>query len=356
MKLIPYAIEERLERIRENYTFLHISFLISLALFFGLFFGLTYPEYLQTKYVETDCTVVAINTKPNYACGKSCSYCGWADRDDPGCHSQIKKFQKLDPFLCDTDPAQCAQSGTTCNNGYKCCQTICQTCMSCTTDRKGTKTCIPYRCNCYCAVSTHRHRCTINCHQVYTAEIEFSFKLRNNDDASGFYKEYFGKTVENANNFLIKYEIGQVVKCYYDPGSPTNVEIDGDFFTIWKFVILGIFGIFPLLICLMIYTYIAYSFCIHSFSFVLYLTLSTWFGIVIPFGILIPIAYLGYRTDTKALVISTIIISSLGNIPLLIYSTAKWAPKLWQTLRGQYYYNSIPIASEVTDDLIGNEF
>jgi hypothetical protein len=354
-----YAVRERsmreLKRSKETYCCLHICLVISLGLFFGLFFGITYPEYLLTNYVETNCKIVSTTTRPNYSCQKSCSSCSKAPNGSPSCSGQINHFQSLNPVLCLTDPNQCAQSGIQCNNGYKCCARLCSSCTSCS--GTGTsRSCRTYECNCNCIRSTSRNLCTINCHQVYTAVIGFSFKLKDESDATGFYEHFFDTKVDEADEYLKTFPIDDWMICYYNPDNPNTVLIDGDFFTDWKIAILVIFGVIPLFICLLVYTKLFFEYCVSNMKikYLWPITISIWVGFIVPLCILLPIKEVGYRINQTDMIISVIVLIIIGNVPFVIRLSLDYCglvniSDLFKTDKEIPIANAIPIENEQDD-------
>jgi hypothetical protein len=105
------------------------AFIVALSIFFGMFFGLNYPQVVINKYyVGAHCTITNTTINSRYCPSVSCSSCSDAP-GTPSCDS-VSAFQSsLNPQLCATDQSQCAQE-TSCNDGYKCCSECCQICQS----------------------------------------------------------------------------------------------------------------------------------------------------------------------------------------------------------------------------------
>lgn len=104
----------------------------SLPIFFGMFFGLNYPQVVINKYyVGAHCSITNTTIISSYCPSVSCSSCNDAP-GSPSCSSVTKYQSSLDPQKCANDPSQCAR-GTSCNDGYSCCSQCCSTCESCST-------------------------------------------------------------------------------------------------------------------------------------------------------------------------------------------------------------------------------
>lgn len=303
-----------------------ISFFVTLSLFMGLFFGLVYPEYLLTKYIPTECYLVSTDVVARYKCGKSCPGCSQSPPDIPTCDSKIKEFELKDPEKCSskavngTGPEHCAISGSECQNGYECCATVCSTCTSCSSSKYGTS-CRSYVCNCYCARSVSREYCTVDCYQAYSGKLDLLFNKNDGGEQLSSYLKDFDRDIEGAQNFITNYLVSESFTCYYNPNDPSEILIDGDFFTDWKLYLTGFLGILPLFTVLVILTHISFRNIVDrnqmDEDLHFYINWWLWIGIILPLVIALPIRDYGYRVNQNSWSITIAVLLVLGNLPLL---------------------------------------
>ena len=313
---LQYAVRERskreLRRSKETYCCLHIGFIVSLGLFFGLFFGITYPEIKLTDYVETECKIESLYTRTRYLCEKTCSSCSSSENIDPKCSNLINNLQNLNPLMCvvpnnplnPQNNGNCPERDVRCNNDYHCCRRICH---------KVGNTNV-----CTCSSSVSNHLCYINCRVVYTAQIGFSFLENGSSFKDGLYENFFDTDKTGADNFLSGFDVGDYMTCFYDPQNPNTVLINDDYFTDWKIAILIIFGVLPLFICMVVYTKLLYGFTSIKKDYLWPITISTWFGVLVPFFILLPIMTRGYKVNKTDMSIAIGVLVIFGNAPFLV--------------------------------------
>ncbi|KAL6050821.1 hypothetical protein QOT17_019586 [Balamuthia mandrillaris] len=142
-------------------------FIISLACFFGFYFGLVYPEVQDSEdYSKTTCTITDVTIRPYRCC----------DVVDCSC-SECFNFP-----LCGLLQANLTEGA--CCGGPACCRECCSTCTDCSshssTSSGGSSgtTCYTYECNCYCCQSVQRETCRTACGTCneFTVEGEFEAK------------------------------------------------------------------------------------------------------------------------------------------------------------------------------------
>ncbi|KAJ7817363.1 hypothetical protein B0H14DRAFT_2842482 [Mycena olivaceomarginata] len=180
---------------RPMYKCFGLLLAVSLALFFGLFFGLNYPEIVRHGWPLARCKVLSAEIATRYCCETSCSTgsCQSAPGGSPQCSSVTSSID-ISPSACASNSSSCpSQSGSVCDGGYYCCRTCCQTCQSCTSSCSGnpptcTQSCTSYKCNCYCCSST-----------------------------SVSYVQDFSKDVNNADSFLNRHLANSTSFCNYNP-------------------------------------------------------------------------------------------------------------------------------------------
>lgn len=221
--------------------------LIPLSLFFGLFFGLNYPEIRQFDFVPTTCTTLYTAILPRYCCRKDCDGCGAAPTGASRCSAAIQTFENINPTDCGD---ACPVNGSPCNNGYKCCATVCSTCRTCTTSSDHVTKCTSHVCNCHCVSSVSNQQCTVTCDQCYTSSIYLTYRGNTGEDRTYTHQTDFSTNRQGAENMNEKYHNGTSYACYYDPNNVDKLTLDAPSYTPWKWAITTLFGILPLLIIL----------------------------------------------------------------------------------------------------------
>ncbi|KAF8177280.1 hypothetical protein K438DRAFT_1500899, partial [Mycena galopus ATCC 62051] len=229
---------------------------VSLALFFGLFFGLNYPEIVRHGWPLTRCTILGSDLATRYCCTTSCpsSTCPSAPSGATTCGSVISSIDSgYNPTTCATNSSSCpTQIGSVCSGGYQCCDYCCQTCKTCSsTCSKGTcsQTCTHYKCNCECFSSTSNLDCTISCPTCYSIAMQVRYSSRDGEGHSVSYDQEFSTNVNNAEVFFSEHTVDSTGFCYYNPKDESQI-LFGITFTTWKWVVTAIFGAFPLAVSL----------------------------------------------------------------------------------------------------------
>src|SRR5579862_6741805 len=100
-----------------------IALICSLALFFGLFFGLNYSEIVvYDTFKPSACKITNSEIETRYCCEKQCTDCSTTDSSSPMCDTLISLTeQNFSPSQCATNASMCAVPAE-CNNGYECCE------------------------------------------------------------------------------------------------------------------------------------------------------------------------------------------------------------------------------------------
>ncbi|KAK0202662.1 hypothetical protein DFS33DRAFT_1275733 [Desarmillaria ectypa] len=207
-------------------------FVLSLPLFFGLFFGLNYK----------DCSPSCFASAPNGA-----STCG-------DLINQVNGY----------NPAACAANNTTCPEAIG---TICEVLqyMSVVHNELLRSNVIiilqsimhndfflmeHFRCNCYCCSSTNHRQCTLRCPTCYSVTLIMSYSPYNGYTQSNVpYTQDFSQDSSKAEAFLGNHAVNSTTKCYYNPKSLTELSLDVSF-TAWKWAITALFGMIPILFAL----------------------------------------------------------------------------------------------------------
>ncbi|KAJ7144961.1 hypothetical protein C8R43DRAFT_560941 [Mycena crocata] len=231
----------------------------SLPLFFGLFFGLNYPEIVRSGWPLTRCTVLASEIDSRYCCETSCSTsCASAPSGAQQCSAQVSSINSgFSPTACAANSTACPTGpGSTCNGGYHCCNTCCSTCQSCTTSCSGTpstctQSCTSYSCNCYCCSQTNNWACQLSCPICYTVDVDVTYKARGTggDIHNTTYKQDFKKDLGKAESFFNQHLTNSTSFCYYNPKDGSQILFDVKM-TAWKWAITAIFGMLPLVLAL----------------------------------------------------------------------------------------------------------
>src|SRR4051794_13939548 len=98
---------------------------VALAVFFGILFGVNYPEIKKSKYIPTICQCLSATIVSRFCCNLECNNT-CSDNSILGL-SQINlllsQSQSLSPIACSENSNLCPKSGSNayCDNGYYCC-------------------------------------------------------------------------------------------------------------------------------------------------------------------------------------------------------------------------------------------
>ncbi|KAJ7205009.1 hypothetical protein GGX14DRAFT_368356 [Mycena pura] len=245
------------------YRCLGFFLVVSLALFFGLFFGLNYSEIIRHGWPLTRCTVLSADIATRYCCETSCATgsCKDAPNGSQQCSALISSIDSgYSPSDCASNSSSCpTQIGNTCDGGYYCCSTCCSTCTSCTSICSGnppscSESCTDYTCDCYCCSSTNNLYCTLSCPICYNVNLQLLYSSRDGNKHNVSYVQDFSKDVSKANNFFTSHTTNSTSFCYYNPANEAQVLFDVSF-TKWKWAITSIFGILPLFVTLGLFVY-----------------------------------------------------------------------------------------------------
>ena len=197
-------------------TFLIIFGLVSLALFFGLFFGLNYPEIKQHENPTSTCTVTWAQHDQKYVCKKDCSACTDAINTNISCDSLVNTGNLYSPMFCQQNYSMCPPIGSTCNDGYKCCT----------------------QCKTNCCKFTTKLQCSLSCLVFSKITIGVSF-VAVNVTVNSQIETDFNNDLSAMNTFNVQYATGSQFVCQYDPSNNTNVIIDPEY-TKWKWIVTSI--------------------------------------------------------------------------------------------------------------------
>jgi len=258
-----------------------ILIVITCSLFFGLFFGLIYPEIVINMYYPTRCTIITAKIVPRNCCLVDCSGCSTAPASQSSC-TDIKTYAEnsLHPDQCSTNNTEQCFATQNCSNGPKCCARICSTCMSCSGSK--VRTCTSYACNCICAHSTPNINCVISCNICYGV---FTTVKYNNITASRL--ENFDQDLQKANTWFLEHNDPDILRtCWINPNNQSDFLWNVGY-TSWKWVIFSIFGALPLFLNLWFFTYLFIKKFNNEIAFSG--SMSIWIGLILPFVILLPI-------------------------------------------------------------------
>lgn len=240
----------------------------TLALFFGLFFGLNYPEILDHEWPATTCTLVNAKIPSRYCCEASqCNQlCINAESGLPKCDSIISRLnENYDPLACAADSGQCPPTGSTCDGGVDNCNSCCSICEACTTTCSGdpqtcTSSCTTYPCACQggCDNSYHSN-CIISCPNCYSVVLAYAYRTKSGSLEIVTQSKDFKQNKNKAGTFLNDHQLNATSPCRYNPHDLSQIDFDISY-TGWKWAITSVFGIIPLAVVLLvcIFCYIRY--------------------------------------------------------------------------------------------------
>ncbi|CAG8483110.1 uncharacterized protein OCT59_003731 [Rhizophagus irregularis] len=262
----------------------YIILLQALCLFFGIFFGLGYPEIKRAGYISTNCTIDDKTILSKYCCYKECSYCGTANAlIDPICSVLMYEWNSIPPQTCAKAVATNSSLANVCpinnirgecNDGYYCCSARCDArCSSCY--------------NRYCCKFTFWHSCEIICPTCYSAVLTVIYQKSDNLFYTSITTNITTEYLENINaveQILEKYPISSTVQCFYNPKDPFQVLLDINF-TVNTWVAVGITASFPIIV-LMYGTWDLFSentTIFQGYEYrVLIMEIALWCGTIIP--------------------------------------------------------------------------
>lgn len=237
----------------------------TLGLFFGLLFGLIYPEILRAEYIPSLCRTDNSTIIQSYCCHRTCSSCD--STNTPSCDLLIAQTEQINPLLVNVT------SGVQCDGGYKCCATVCSTCCS------GAKVRVCSPCNCFCVSSVSHLSCQMICDVCYTVKLNVEYSTYQGFTTSTI-QQGFGTNINDATAMLTTYsDFNNQYMCFYEYGNPTNVVLDVRF-SVWKMAIFAVFGILPLYVY---FVFISFH-LFRTWKHVIPIIVFVWFGLI-PFVI-----------------------------------------------------------------------
>jgi len=245
---------------RTLFKVLLFLFPASLALFFGLFFGLNYPEIVRHGWPAATCNILSSKIAERYCCETSCqrNTCQSAPSGSQSCNSLINSLDsQFSPTTCAGNSSACPPSQSTCDGGSYCCNTCCQTCSKCTNSCSGkhcTTSCSTYSCNCYCCDSTNDLYCTLTCPTCYSVDLSLSYTTWSGTKEDNVpYTQDFGKDQNGAQGFFDTHGVNSSAVCHYNPKDADQVLLNVGF-TKWKWAISAVFGMTPLLVVILVFS------------------------------------------------------------------------------------------------------
>lgn len=193
-----------------------VFFVVGCVIFVPVFFALNYPEILRnTKFVETKCTTIHAALRPYRHCSIGACQCR-ESVGNPSCADRIARNGDVDAF--DVSPDTMSLLTGACGHGYRCCDSCCSMCTSCSTNSKGKRTCAVYPCACTCCRSVGDQLCDYSCNTHYQATALLSFAIAERP-VTTLLVEDFQSSESSARAFLSFAELHPNVtsKCWYDP-------------------------------------------------------------------------------------------------------------------------------------------
>ncbi|CAG8812297.1 19100_t:CDS:1 [Gigaspora margarita] len=310
-----------------------ILLVIALSLFFGLLFGLGYPEIKRAEYYPTTCTIENETIKSRYCCYTDCNSttCHDAPSSAPSCLSLESRWNASSPTQCSLlksqnngDYCPIVEYQAICDNGYYCCSENCP-CNTCPSGYDNT-TCTTYNCECWCNNFSNHRSCEVKCPECYTMELMVQYPIRGDEIMISNISVNFDQDLTDAQKFLSSNPIESKVQCYYNPENPLQVLLFVDY-SVQTWILVGISALL-----LTVVLFIGTNYILHKVSFlqdinyrIFSLQSGIWIGTIFPllffFLLLIPI------TDKHVLLVLSLCFITTGWTPLLISSIIKFKRK-----------------------------
>jgi len=269
--------------------------LISLAIFFGVFFGVNYPEIKISKYTPTTCQSSSSTTNIRFCCDIKCS----CDTQShlPKCSTLVPQSQSLSPTTCFQNSTLCPKSGSDalCYNTYFDCY-----------DNKCT----------YCGKYVFKQTCKMNCTTCYDVKLNVTYDVGQQQKNSTYTQNF--RSLDDANKFLVDHKPNDMFRCFYNPSSLTKITLNQNF-TPWKWILFA-FSAFPLFVCLIVLTYYALYNYIENKAWRWSVISFIWIGLIVPLVILLNVWKYGLvsKEEMKILMIFILIFVTFGSLPVMI--------------------------------------
>ncbi|KAF7343977.1 hypothetical protein MVEN_01686900 [Mycena venus] len=242
---------------RPMYKCFGLLLAVSLALFFGLFFGLNYPEIVRHGWPLARCRVLSAEIATRYCCETSCST-GSCQMDIARVHVlrtllRVPRSQVVFAMEAITAVLPAARRASLVPRAAP---EILQRAVNLAPptrkhsplhcEHRPSKYNQSSRCNCYCCSSTSDLYCTLSCPICYKVDLQLLYSSRDGEPHNVSYVQDFSKDVNSADSFLNRHLANSTSFCNYNPKDESQVLFDVSF-TPWKWAITAIFGILPLL-------------------------------------------------------------------------------------------------------------
>jgi hypothetical protein len=326
-----------------------ISTVITLSIFLGCFFAVTYPEMVVNKDSrEVSCLITNTTIETSYCPNLVCTACS----DSSGlssCGDVTAEMINYNPATCSPNQTQnCPISPQQCNNGYKCCAQCCSTCTSCHQSCSNNKqpniqsnfsvnnsivkidtshqcnftrtsnmtlseidiaslesdkyvqhsrdqtqgcstSCYTYSCNCHCCNHVNHLTCTATADICFNAVLFIDYTTLSGELQNTTYVKKFGTSRGNAEKFIAQYPIDGSKQCYYDVTDLTVIRWSVSY-TKGYYALDGIFGTLALVSSMILLHGILQE-CLPGVdgNTVFGWSAFSWLSIIIPLLILLPI-------------------------------------------------------------------
>ncbi|CAB4488070.1 unnamed protein product [Rhizophagus irregularis] len=269
--------------------------IISLAIFFGVFFGVNYPEIKRSKYTPTICQSQSSKTITKYCCDIDCT-CEKASSGLPKCETLVPQTLSLSPIGCNQNSTLCPKSGS---------DALCYVAYD---------ECYNHKCL-YCKY-VKQQKCQMNCDTCYDIILNVMYNVGQQNKNSTYTQNF--KSIDDANKFLNDHGPNNIFWCFYNPSSITEIILNR-YFTGWRWVVFALSAL-PLFVCLVTLTNLAlYNYIKNDtrrFSVVFFI----WIGIIIPLVILLNVWKYGLvsKGNLKVLMVFILILVVIGTLPIMI--------------------------------------
>lgn len=257
--------------------------MVTFVIFLIAFFAALFPQIQQhIGFVRSSCVVVSTMVASRYQCTVgACDACGLSNAAN--CTVFKTAYENQSPSKCALGTGPCAPNTTfECAAGYKCCSRVCDYGPGDCHIENGERTCNS-KTACRCDTETPANACRMDCLVIYTGQVDVSVAGGGSKGVKAMVSKEFGQDQAKANAWIKTWFVNDKFECFYD-GASIRLSNEYDNGLVATFTIVGAIPLwFALWLCIGVRAEIRYG------RRGLDTVTAFWFGIVLPFGVLLPI-------------------------------------------------------------------